>query len=39
MPKNCYATSCITYLLDFEDFKRQKPLIADTLVWMEKNTL
>lgn len=26
-------------ILDFEDFKRQKPLIADTLVWMEKNTL
>ena len=25
--------------VDFEEFRRQKPLIADTLIWMEKNKL
>lgn len=26
-------------VLDFEEFSQQKPLIAETLVWMEKNRL
>ena len=26
-------------IVSFEDFKREKPLIAETLVWMERNRL
>ena len=26
-------------IVDFEEFSRQKPLIAETLVWMERNQL